>query len=65
MKVRTIIVCLVAALVLGFYIGTIAGAFAGTQAEEQHQPPTGDQFDDGTVLARLPSANLVTARFIF
>ncbi|UVL22431.1 hypothetical protein [Pseudomonas donghuensis] len=65
MKARTIIVCLVAALVLGIYIGTIAGALAGTQAEEQHQPPTGDQFDDGPVLARRLSANPVTARFIF
>ncbi|WP_433886913.1 hypothetical protein [Pseudomonas vranovensis] len=65
MKARTITVCLVAALVLGIYIGTIAGAFAGPRAEEQHQLPTGDQFDEGPVLARLPSANPAAVRFIF
>ncbi|MEX5343053.1 hypothetical protein [Pseudomonas sp. I2] len=66
MKARTIIVCLVAALALGFYLGAVSGAFAVTQADKPRDPPpAGDQFDEGPVLVRLPAAHLAPFRFIF
>ncbi|MCO7567794.1 hypothetical protein NJI34_00105 [Pseudomonas sp. S 311-6] len=66
MKARTIIVCLVAALALGFYLGAVSGAFAVTQAEKPRDPPpAGDQFDEGPVLVRLPGASTNHIRYIF
>lgn len=66
MKARTLIVCLVAALALGFYIGSVSGAFAVTGAEQHiSPPPAGDQFDEGPVLVRLPGASTTATRFIF
>ncbi len=35
------------------------------QAEQQQPPPAGDQFEEGPVLARLPSAHLAPVRYVF
>lgn len=60
--------CLTAAA-FAFLIGVILAGYATTnrisQADDQHPPPAGDQFDEGPVLARLPAAHLAPVRFIF
>lgn len=61
--------CLTSAAI-AFLIGVILTAHATThriaQADDQHPPPpAGDQFDEGPVLVRLPSASASTIRFIF
>ena len=61
--------CLTSAAV-AFLIGVILSAYTNThriaQADDQHPPPpAGDQFDEGPVLVRLPSASASNIRFIF
>jgi len=61
--------CLTSAA-FAFLIGVVLTGYATNhrvaQAEDQHQPPpTGDQFDEGPVLARLPAAHLAPVRYIF
>ncbi|UXZ44533.1 hypothetical protein [Pseudomonas soli] len=66
MKARTITICIIAALALGFYFGSVAGAFSVTQADKPRDPPpAGDQFEEGPVLVRMPDASNSTTRFIF
>lgn len=61
--------CLTAAA-FAFLIGVVLTIYTTShrvgQADDQHpQPPAGDQFDEGPVLARLPAAHLAPVRFIF
>lgn len=61
--------CLTAAA-FAFLIGVVLTIYATShrvaQADDQHQPPpTGDQFDEGPVLVRLPGAHISTTRYIF
>jgi hypothetical protein len=62
-------VCLTSAA-FAFLIGVVLTIYATTNrvahADDQHpQPPAGDQFDEGPVLARLPVTQLYPVRFIF
>lgn len=66
MKTRSAIICIIAALALGFYFGAVGGAFSVTQTEKPRDPPpAGDQFEEGPVLVRMPGASHTTTRFIF
>lgn len=61
--------CLTSAA-FAFLIGVILAGYAinhrVAKAEDQHPPPpAGDQFDEGPVLARMPSASPTQPRFIF
>ncbi|WP_267273779.1 hypothetical protein [Pseudomonas putida] len=61
--------CLTAAA-FAFLIGVVLTIYATNhrvaQADDQHPPPpSGDQFDEGPVLARLPAAHLGPVRFVF
>ncbi|MNJ25799.1 hypothetical protein D3C77_202550 [compost metagenome] len=59
--------CLTAAA-FAFLIGVLMGASTTirlTHAEDQHPPPAGDQFEEGPVLARLPTTLLAPVRYIF
>lgn len=61
--------CLTSAA-FAFLIGVILAGYATnhrvTQADDQHPPPpAGDQFDEGPVLTRMPSASPTQPRFIF
>jgi len=69
MKHTTVIWCCLTAAAFAFLIGVVLTIYATnqrvTQADDQHPPPAGDQFDEGPVLARLPAAHLAPVRFIF
>ncbi|TXG96521.1 MAG: hypothetical protein E6R08_09310 [Nevskiaceae bacterium] len=66
-------ICLTAAS-FAFLGGVASGALSTStalscrivgQAEDYQPPPAGDQFDEGPVLARMPSASPTQPRFIF
>ena len=66
MKARTITICIIAALALGFYFGAVGGAFSVTQDEKPRDPPpAGEQFEEGPVLVRMPGTSATIVRFIF
>lgn len=44
---------------------TLSCRIVGQAEDQQSPPPAGDQFDEGPVLARMPSASPTQPRFIF
>lgn len=66
MNPLAIALCCIASASAAFNFGVMAATYNIVQAEQPRDtPPAGDQFSEGPVLVRLPSANAATSRFIF
>ena len=61
---RAILCCCLACAAAAFLVGAVTGALVAANDKEPW-PPAGQQFDDGPVLVRMPSAGASKVRFIF